>query len=124
MGLVQSLLPFARPMKLATPTGAIFGNKTQCKSPAVVWMIAVGSVAGAAVALWVGSVVTDGAVDACAAPSRDVQRIRTMVCNRVRMDAPNRRFCNLQLYDSPSPLLTGFIWRLILSASRNTRSRF
>jgi hypothetical protein len=50
-----------------------------------VWMIAVGS-AGAAAA---GGVVAVGGVEAaCAAPSRDVEMIRTSVCTNVRMGAP------------------------------------
>src|SRR5208337_4651606 len=78
MGLVQSLVPVARPMKFSTPIGATFENSVQCRSPAVVWMMAVGS---------------------AAAPSSDVQTIRTSVYIRVRMDAPVGCFCNLQLYD-------------------------
>src|SRR5260370_29669391 len=92
-GLVQSLVPVARPMKLATTIGATFENSVQCKSPAVVWMMAAGSaVAGAELAgLRTGGfgVVAGGGVEAaCAAPSRDVEIIRTSVCSRVRMDAP------------------------------------
>src|SRR3989442_3992410 len=48
-GLVQSLVPSARPMKLATPMGALSGNNLQVSLPAVVSMSAVGS-AEAAVA--------------------------------------------------------------------------
>src|SRR5208282_1293658 len=68
IGLVQSLVPSARPMKFSTPIGATLGNSVQWRSPAEVWMMAVGS--------------------ACAAPSREVERIRTSVCIRVRMVAP------------------------------------
>src|SRR2546427_12117338 len=48
-GLVQSLVPSARPMKLATPMGALSGNNLQVSLPAAVSMSAVGS-AEAAVA--------------------------------------------------------------------------
>ena len=41
MGLVQSLVPFDSPMKLATPMGASLGKSSQDMSPAVVWMMAV-----------------------------------------------------------------------------------
>src|ERR1700677_4267259 len=100
MGLVQSLEPFARPMKLATPIGATLGKSVQCKSPAVVWMIATGSAAGAGAALWTGGVVDDGAVDAaCATPSREVEIIRKNICNTVRMDAPIGYVGKPQLYD-------------------------
>src|SRR5580658_1435046 len=96
MGLVQSLEPFARPMKLATPIGAILGKSVQCKSPAVVWMIATGSAAGAGAALWTGGVVDDGT---CAAPSSEAEIIRKSVCNTVRMDAPIGYVGKPQLYD-------------------------
>src|SRR6516165_7634276 len=49
-GLVQSFVPLARPTKFSTPTGATFGNNVQCILPAVVSMIASGSVAGGLVA--------------------------------------------------------------------------
>src|SRR5208282_5842907 len=103
-GLVQSLVPFARPMKFATPMGAIFGNSTQWRSPAVVWMMAVGS----GFAGWAAGGVAGCAVDAaCAAPNRDVAMIRvirTNECSRVRMDAPVRYFGKFLLYDSRSEL--------------------
>src|ERR1700675_2481005 len=90
-GLVQSFVPLARPMKFSTPIGAIFGNSVQCRSPAVVWMMAVGSAvaAGAEVAgLRTGGLAPGCGVEvACAAPSREVEIIRTSVCSRVRMDA-------------------------------------
>src|SRR5208337_2342050 len=73
-GLVQSLEPSAKPMKFSTPIGATLGNSVQCRSPAVVWMMAVGSALGAG---------TEPA-----ALSRDVKTIRTSVWIRVRMDAP------------------------------------
>src|ERR1039458_8249453 len=79
MGLVQSFVPSAKPMKFSTPIGATFGNSVQWRSPAEVWMMAVGS--------------------ACAAPSREVEIITTSVCIRVRMDAPVGCFDNLRLYD-------------------------
>src|SRR3954452_18451780 len=48
-GFVQSLVPFARRMKLATPIGAFLGNSVQVSFPAVVSMIAVGAGAAAVV---------------------------------------------------------------------------
>src|ERR1035441_69146 len=74
MGLVQYFVPSAKPMKFSTPIGATFGNSVQWRSPAEVWMMAVGS--------------------ACAAPSREVEIITTSVCIRVRMDAPVGGFDN------------------------------
>src|SRR5258708_22233038 len=81
-------------MKLSTPIGATFGNSAQWRSPAVVWMMAVGSAAAAGeelAGLRTGGfgIATGGVVEAaCAAPSREVEIIRTSVCSRVRMDAP------------------------------------
>src|SRR6267378_7662900 len=81
-------------MKFSTPIGATFGNSVQCRSPAVVWMMAVGSAvaAGAEVAGLrtggFGFAAGCGVEAACAAPSRDVEIIRTSVCSKVRMDAP------------------------------------
>src|SRR5712692_6735991 len=40
-GLAQSFVPSARPMKLATPMGALSGNSLHVSLPAVVSMIAV-----------------------------------------------------------------------------------
>src|SRR6202158_2797213 len=94
MGLVQSFVPLARPMKFSTPIGATFGNSVQCRSSAVVWMMAVGSAVTAGAELaglrtgGFGFVAGCGVEAACAAPSRDVEIIRTIVCSRVRMDAP------------------------------------
>src|SRR5580698_4190869 len=42
MGLVQSFVPVARPMKLATPIGALSGKSVQVSLPAVVSITAVG----------------------------------------------------------------------------------
>src|SRR5580692_7762445 len=42
MGLVQSLVPVAKPMKLATPIGALSGKSVQVSLPAVVSITAVG----------------------------------------------------------------------------------
>src|SRR6202795_1096323 len=78
-------------MKFSTPIGAAFGNSVQCRSPAVVWMMAAGSAVAAgaeAAGLRTGGLVAGGVEVACAAPSRDVEIIRTSVCSRVRMDAP------------------------------------
>src|SRR5713101_2781705 len=81
-------------MKFSTPIGATFGNRAQWRSPAVVWMTAVGSAVAAAAelaGLRTGGfvVVAGGGVEAaCAAPSREVEMIRTSVCSRVRMGAP------------------------------------
>src|SRR5208282_5233293 len=52
-------------------------------------MMAVGSAGAELVGLWTGGVVAGCEVDAaCAAPSREVEMIRTSVCTRVRMGAP------------------------------------
>src|SRR5882762_601138 len=45
-GLVQSLVPCARPTKLATPIGALSGKSVQVSLPAGVSMMAVGSAVG------------------------------------------------------------------------------
>src|ERR1700730_4321920 len=81
-------------MKFSTPIGATFGNRVQCRSPAVVWMMAVGSAVTAGAELaglrtgGFGFVAGCGVEADCAAPSRDMEIIRTSVCIRVRMDAP------------------------------------
>src|ERR1700719_2895748 len=81
-------------MKFSTPIGATFGNRVQCRSPAVVWMMAVGSAVAAGAELaglrtgGFGFAAGCGVEAACAEPSRDVEMIRTSVCSRVRMDAP------------------------------------
>src|SRR5882762_2985651 len=81
-------------MKFSTPIGATFGYSVQCRSPAVVWMIAVGSVVAAGTEVaglrtgGFGFVAGCGVEAACAEPSRDVEIIRTSVCSKVRMDAP------------------------------------
>src|SRR3989442_4468156 len=54
-GLVQSLVPSARPMKLATPMGALSGNNLQVSLPAVVSMSAVGSAEAAVAGLAAGA---------------------------------------------------------------------
>src|ERR1700687_2487120 len=94
MGLVQSFVPIARLIKFSTPIGATFGNRVQWRSPAVVWTMAVGSAVGAGAEVaglrtgGFGFAAGCGVEAACAAPSRDVEMIRTSVCSRVRMDAP------------------------------------
>src|SRR5512146_2970523 len=47
-GLVQSLLPSARPMKFATVIGALSGNNSQVMVPLLVSRIALGLALGAA----------------------------------------------------------------------------
>src|ERR1700722_985031 len=46
-GLVQSFVPLAKPMKLATPMGALSGKSVQVSLPAVVSITAVGWAAAA-----------------------------------------------------------------------------
>src|SRR5689334_9918423 len=53
-GFFQSFLPVARPMKFSTVFGASLGNSSHFRSPAVVWIIAVGlaaALAGAVLAV-------------------------------------------------------------------------
>src|ERR1035438_4911372 len=104
MGLVQSLVPLARPMKFSTPIGATFGNSVQCRSPAVVRIMAVVSGAEGA-SWWMGGVAADGAEPACAAANSDVKTIRTSVCSRVRMDAPVSIFVMFNCTTVNPPLL-------------------
>src|ERR1700693_4643194 len=81
IGLVQSFVPWARPMKLATPMGATSGNRVQVSLPAVVSMMAVGwadvVVAGLAAAVaagfFAGAVLAAGVV--CDHPSEHVGAI-------------------------------------------------
>src|ERR1700687_54727 len=96
MGLVQSLVPWARPMKLATPMGATSGNKVQVSLPAVFSIIAVGwadvVAAGLAAAVaadfFAGAVFAAGlvcdAAEHAAGISRQIER-------QIRIDAPKRR---------------------------------
>src|ERR1700687_1625950 len=101
MGLVQSFVPLARLIKFSTPIGATFGNRVQWRSPAVVWTMAVGSAVGAGAEVaglrtgGFGFAAGCGVEAPCAAPSRDVEIIRTSVCSRVRMDAPVSVLANL-----------------------------
>src|ERR1700722_2008852 len=94
-GLVQSLVPLARPIKFATPRGAVFGNRVQWRSPAVVWIMAVGSVLAGAAGFGAGVVGAFGVEAACAAPKIETEIIRTRVCNKVRMDAPEGILANV-----------------------------
>src|SRR2546428_10559656 len=74
-GLVQSLVPSARPMKLATPMGALSGNNLQVSLPAVVAMSAVGSAEAAVAGLAAGGagVLGGGVGAACAQPHQQGQ---------------------------------------------------
>src|SRR5271169_2067115 len=82
-------------MKLSTPIGATFGKRVQCRSPAVVWMMAVGSAAPEA---------------ACAAPSNDVEMVRTSMKIRVRIGAPGGILANVNC-TTVNPRLLVESWR-------------
>src|SRR5450755_1841653 len=96
MGLVQSLVPVAKPVKLATPMGALSGNRVQVSLPAVVSMMAVGSAAVGAAGLaatavagfLTGAVLAAGAV--CDHPAAHVATSKTIE-KQILMDAPGRR---------------------------------
>src|SRR6266496_781326 len=95
-GAVQSFVPFARPMKFATPIGALSGNSVQVSFPAVVSMIAVG---------WLGVIVVAGFftvevvgwVAVCAASATE-SRVKART-RRVRISAPERN-TETALYDT------------------------
>src|ERR1700687_823730 len=61
-GLVQSLVPVARPMKLATPIGAWLGNNTQVRLPILVTMIAVGCAGAATTGFFTAGLAAGAAV--------------------------------------------------------------
>src|SRR6266851_2273519 len=85
-GLVQSLVPVARPMKLATPIGALSGNSVQVSLPAVVSMIATGCAAAAAMGFFTAGLVAGlGAVCDIRGKEASKRKIRYL-----RMSAPER----------------------------------
>src|SRR6478672_10115635 len=98
MGFVQSLVPWARPVKLATPIGALSGNRVQVSLPAVVSMTAVGKaavgVAGlaatAAAGFLAGAVLGAGAV--CDHPAEQAA-ISRQIEKQIRMYAPGPGLC-------------------------------
>src|SRR5713226_10627480 len=86
-GLVQSLVPVARPMKFATPSGALSGNSVQVSLPAVVSMIAVGCAAAAATGFFTAGLVTGlGAVCDISGSEDNKRTIRYLrMCVSLRM---------------------------------------
>src|ERR1700737_514969 len=113
MGLVQSLVPSARPMKLATPTGALSGKRVQVSLPAAVSMTAVGPVevvvaglvatAAAAAGFLVGAVLAAG--DVCDHIVVHPAEINKRVA-KIRMEAPGCRSLIGQV-GTPSPTQAG-----------------
>src|ERR1700730_7221016 len=98
MGLVQSLVPWARPMKLATPMGATSGNRVQVSLPAVVSMTAVGCAdvvaAGltavvAAAGFFAGVVFAAGVV--CDHTAEHAAAISKQIERQCRIEAPGGR---------------------------------
>src|SRR6185312_1548932 len=86
-GFVQSLVPFAKPMKLATPMGALSGKRVQVSLPAVVSMIAVGGAGGVwVVAGFFAVVLVVWCAGVWAASGR--QAIRTKDASNFCMDTP------------------------------------
>src|SRR5215469_9739817 len=89
MGLVQSFVPSARPMKLSTPMGACLGKRAQCMSPALVWMMAVGLASAAAPATGVRAGGLAAGLVACwAVATRQSPTTTAAVERKVRMKAP------------------------------------
>src|ERR1041385_1173523 len=84
-GFVQSFVPFASLMKLATPIGAFFGKSVQVSFPAVVSMIAVGAGAAVAVAGFFGVPEVAGLV--CDISESEKSTVRATIV--LRMYAPN-----------------------------------
>src|ERR1700687_1109355 len=88
MGLVQSLVPLAKPAKLATPIGALSGKSVQVSLPAVVSITAVGPPEAAAGLAWDHNV------------SEDRKMTETRI-KHLRMGASLSVISpNLELYDS------------------------
>src|SRR5437016_3554054 len=92
-GFVQSFVPCARPMKLATPMGACSGKRVQVILPAVVSMMAVGPAAGApaSLAAAVAAVFLAGAVLVAGAawdqPAEHIAEISKITEKQIRMGA-------------------------------------
>src|SRR5438445_9889237 len=85
-GFLQSLVPLARPIKFATPTGALSGKSVQVILPTVVSMMATGFAAADVVAGLAAPLGLVGAV--CAHPGNLVIRINTKIANELRMNFP------------------------------------
>src|SRR5512141_3048004 len=89
LGDFQSFVPLARPMKFATPIGALSGNSVHVILPAVVSMVAVGcDEAAAAGFAAVPALVEDCELVAVCAPAKPVSRIIPRITSAFRMDAP------------------------------------
>src|SRR5215467_6481930 len=83
-GLVQSFVPSARPMKFATPSGALSGKSLQVILPAVVSMMALGPAEVAPG--FAGAALFAGA--ACVRASSDDRKISKRISVNLRIDAP------------------------------------
>src|SRR3989442_7950380 len=82
-GLVQSLVPSARPMKLATPMGALSGNNLQVSLPAVVSMSAVGSAEAAVAGLAAVAACFFGRVGGGAFDHR-IKKVKHKLCTVIK----------------------------------------
>src|ERR1041384_7950460 len=86
-GLTQSLVPLAKPIKLATPMGALSGKSSHFILPTVVSMTAVGPVGrGATAGLAAGVVAGLAAGAACDHDNREVTHKIPTKANRLCMD--------------------------------------
>src|ERR1041385_883747 len=85
-GLTQSLVPFAKPMKFATPIGALSGKSSHFNLPTVVSMTAVGPVGRGAVTGAVAGLVAGFAAGAVCDQDREVKHINPSRESSFRID--------------------------------------
>src|SRR6478672_10359569 len=87
LGDFQSFVPLARPMKFATPIGALSGNSVHVILPAVVSMVAVGcdEVPAAAGFAAVLALAEDGALGAVCAHAKPIIKIIPRITSAFRM---------------------------------------
>src|SRR5713226_1285450 len=123
VGLVQSLVPSARPMKLATPIGAFSGNNLQVSLPALVSMTAVGSAET--------GFVSDHSVKESKNTETTMNHLRIGRLLKFDNSGVNRELYDNELYDKRREIyLPARAWAcwacmswLTLSTSRKTRTR-
>ena len=96
-GFFQSFVPLANPMKFSTPIGALSGNNVQVILPAVVLIIAVGSVEVAGLGVPLGLAAAPVLAAGAALRSRLRHRSRHNYCHRYQNRKCLPHQCSLQL---------------------------
>jgi hypothetical protein len=89
IGFFQSFVPVARPIKFATPIGALSGNSVQVIFPAVVSMIAVGLALVAAAAGFVAVVAAFWpTIPVCAIAANGIAHAIPKIATALRINTP------------------------------------